>query len=189
MEQPTAALEKHSCPACGAQAVWTPSQQALVCAYCGTVAPVQLDRDSGKIQEIDLVKTLRELPEELRGWNAERRTVKCRSCHAVSVFEPERVGQNCDFCGSTSLVDYDEIKAPIRPQSLLPFKLDKGRVRDRVRSWFGSKWLAPGKTRWFSDSGRRERAPNALGTPTWPSPKKVASSDSPSLERLAPATM
>ena len=36
---------------------------------------------------------------------------------------PSRVGQNCEFCGSPALVDYQEIKAPIRPQSLLPFKV------------------------------------------------------------------
>ena len=39
------------------------------------------------------------------------------------MFDPERVGQNCEFCGSPALVDYKEIKAPIRPQSLLPFKV------------------------------------------------------------------
>ena len=85
------------------------------------------------------------MPEELRGWKAEKRTVRCRSCKAVSVFDPERVGQNCEFCGSPELVDYEEIKAPIRPQSLLPFQVDEAKVRESIRRWFGSKWLAPGK--------------------------------------------
>ena len=70
-------------------------------------------------------KALRELPDEARGWLTERRTVQCQSCKAVSVFDPERVGQNCEFCGSPALVDYKEIKAPIRPQSLLPFKISR----------------------------------------------------------------
>ena len=139
----TTALAKHSCPACGAQAVWTPSKQALVCPFCGTVAPAELDRETGEIAEIDLVRTLREIPDDLRGWQAPRSTVKCRSCHAISVFEAGRVGQNCEFCGSAELVDYDEIKSPIRPQSLLPFKLDETRVREKLRRWFASKWLAP----------------------------------------------
>ena len=68
------ALEKHSCPACGAQAEWNPGKQSLICPYCGTISPYEIDTDSGKIKEIDLVKTLRELPEELRGWQAEKRT-------------------------------------------------------------------------------------------------------------------
>ena len=63
------------------------------------------------------------MPDELRGWQTERRTVQCQSCKAVSVFDPATVGQRCEFCGSPEIVDYQEIKAPIRPQSLLPFKI------------------------------------------------------------------
>ncbi len=138
------ALEKHSCAACGGKAEWNPAKQQLVCPYCGTVSPYEIDRGTGKIQEIDLVRTLRELP---RGWKAEKKTVKCRSCHAVSVFEPERVGQNCEFCGSPELVDYEELNAPIRPQSLLPFKVSEDLVRESIRQWYASKWLAPGNLR------------------------------------------
>ncbi len=72
---------------------------------------------TGDVREIDLVSTLRDMPDELRGWQAEKRSVRCRSCKAISVFDPGRVGQNCEFCGSPALVDYDEIKAPIRPLS------------------------------------------------------------------------
>ena len=57
---------------------------------------------------------------------------------------PTRVGQNCEFCGSPALVDYKEIKAPIRPQSLLPFKVAETAVREQIRRWYASKWLAPG---------------------------------------------
>lgn len=140
----TVALEKHPCPACGAQAEWNPGKQKLVCPFCGTESPYQVTA-TGAIEEIDLVRALREMPEELRGWQTEKRTVQCQSCKAVSVFDPSRVGQRCDFCGSPSLVDYQEIKAPIRPQSLLPFRVAEPAVRDQIRRWYKSKWLAPGR--------------------------------------------
>lgn len=139
----TAAIDSDSCPACGAQAEWNPARQALSCRYCGTVSPFEVDANTGTIREIDLVTTLRELPDDLRGWDTATRSVKCRRCHAISVFGPERVGQNCDFCGSPELVDYDEIKAPIRPQSVLPFAVDETRVRETIRRWFASRWFAP----------------------------------------------
>ena len=139
------ALEKYSCPACGAQAEWNPSKQKLVCGFCGTESPYQIDRDTGQVAEIDLAATLRDLPEEDRGWQTERRSVQCQSCKAVMVYDPQRVGQNCEFCGSPALVSYDEIKAPIRPHGVLPFKIDRGRVRDDIRGWWRSKWLAPNK--------------------------------------------
>jgi hypothetical protein len=148
-----AALDKYPCAACGAQAQWNPARQLLVCPFCGTATPFDVDKDSGAIIELDLVTALRELPDEARGWSEERRTVQCRSCKAVSVFDPSRVGQNCDFCGSPALVDYAEIKAPIRPRSLAPFKVTEAHVREQIRRWYASKWLAPNalKTRALVD--------------------------------------
>jgi hypothetical protein len=140
-----AALEKYPCATCGAQAEWNPAKQLLVCPFCGSSTPFTVDETTGAFVEHDLAKALRELPDERRGWETEKRTVQCQSCKAVSVFDPERVGQNCDFCGSPALVDYKEIKAPIRPQCLLPFKITESQVRERIRGWYASKWLAPNK--------------------------------------------
>ncbi len=141
------AVEKHACAACGAQAEWNPSKQKLVCPFCGTEAPYAVDAATGAIQEIDLVRTLREMPDDLRGWQSETKSVQCRSCRAVMVFDAARVGQNCEFCGSPALVDYQEIKAPIRPQSLLPFKVSEAQVRESIRKWYASKWFAPNRFR------------------------------------------
>jgi hypothetical protein len=139
------ALDKHPCAACGAQAQWHPAQQRLVCPFCGTEAPCGVNLTTGQIEEIDLVRALRETPDDLRGWQTATRSVQCRSCKAVTVFEATRVGQQCDFCGSPALVDYTEIKAPIRPQSLLPFTVTESQVRESIRRWYASKWLAPNR--------------------------------------------
>jgi Zn finger protein HypA/HybF involved in hydrogenase expression len=139
------AREKFACPACGAQAEWNPAKQKLICPFCGTESPYQINPSSGAIEEIDLVKTLRELPDSLRGWQAEKRSVRCQSCRAVMVFDPSRVAQNCEFCGSPALVDYKELKDPISPQSLLPFRVADTAVREQIRRWYASKWFAPGK--------------------------------------------
>src|SRR5688572_8222770 len=145
MSSPVSALEKHECPACGAQAEWNPGKQKLICPFCGTESPYHIDHELGKVVELDLVKSLRELPDEERGWQTARRSVQCQSCKAVMVFDPARVGQNCEFCGSPALVSYEEIKAPISPTGVLPFRVDTGAVRDNIRRWWRSKWLAPGK--------------------------------------------
>jgi Zn finger protein HypA/HybF involved in hydrogenase expression len=138
------AREKFPCPACGAQAEWNPAKQKLVCPFCGTESPYQINPASGQIEEIDLVKTLRELPDSLRGWHAEKRSVRCQNCRAVMVFDPTRVAQNCEFCGSPALVPYEELKEPISPQSLLAFRVPETAVREQIRRWYASKWFAPG---------------------------------------------
>lgn len=142
------AQKKFSCPACGAEAQWNPAKKALVCPFCGTTSPAQVELTaSGQetIVEHDLVAALRGIPDDQRGWQAQKTSVRCQSCQAISVFDPERVSQRCDFCGSTALVPYEEIKEAFRPESLLPLKLAEAQVRDSIRRWYGSRWFAPNK--------------------------------------------
>jgi len=141
------AVEARDCAACGGKPQWNPARQVLECPFCGTAAAAEIDPQSGEIREHDLLRALRELPDERRGLGTERRSVKCASCQAISMFEPQRVGQNCDFCGSPELIPHEELRAPVRPESLLPFRVDRTAVRDRLRAWFGSRWFAPTKLR------------------------------------------
>jgi len=139
----TQAQQKYSCPACGAEAVWNPAKQALVCPFCGTTSPATLDTDTGKIAEHDLVAALRGIGDDARGWQIEKRYVKCQSCQAISVLDPARQAQRCDFCGSAQLVPYEQSKASFRPESLLPFRISEDKARDGIRAWYGKLWLAP----------------------------------------------
>jgi hypothetical protein len=136
------AQEKFACPACGAEAVWNPARQALVCPFCGTTSPATIDH-SGAIVEHDLVAALRGIGDDKRGWQAEKRYVKCRSCQAISVMDVSRQAQRCEFCGSAELVPYEQVKDAFRPESVLPFTIGEDRARDGVRAWYGRLWLAP----------------------------------------------
>jgi ribosomal protein S27E len=142
------AQKKFHCPACGAEAVWTPAKQAIICPYCGNTSPAQVELTAtGEeiIKEHDLVAALRSIPDDQRGWQAQKTSVRCQSCEAISVFDPERVAQRCDFCGSSALVPYEEIKEAFRPESLLPMKLAETEVRESIRKWYGRLFWAPNK--------------------------------------------
>jgi hypothetical protein len=140
-----AAVDKHLCPACGAEAHWNPAKQALVCPYCGTVAPGERQSDGSVIKEHDLAQALRAIPSDQRGWEQERVSVQCQSCKAISLFEPTRVAQRCEFCGSSAIVPYEKTRNPIYPESLLPFVVAEPQVRESMRRWYGSRWFAPNK--------------------------------------------
>jgi len=139
------AIRKFPCPACGAEAEWNPKKQMLVCPYCGAQSPAEIKSDGTLVEENDLVAALRAIPDNERGWDAEKKTVRCQNCNAISVFDAKRVAQRCDFCGSPSLIAVDDIKAPIRPGALLPFKIAQDKVREDVRQWYASHWFAPNK--------------------------------------------
>ena len=70
------ARSKFSCPACGAEAVWNPAKRALVCGFCGTTSPANVELTgfsaTETIVEHDLAAALRSIPDDARGWQAEQ---------------------------------------------------------------------------------------------------------------------
>jgi hypothetical protein len=155
---PTTALGKHPCPECGGDLQWNAAKQALVCPYCGTIvpcaqapagAPAGTGASAGAaIVEQDLQAAL-DNPASGRGWGGqsatEKREVQCQSCRAISVFVDGKVATRCEFCGSPSIIAHAATKDAITPQSLLPFKVSDGQMRDSLRKWYGSRWFAPNK--------------------------------------------
>ena len=148
-ERVAEARSKYHCPACGAEANWNPTKHSLVCPFCGSESPYELkERDEQTvIVEYDLAEALRSIPDSARGWHAEKTSVRCQSCDAVSVFDANKVGQRCDFCGSAQLVPYEQVKDAFTPESLLPLKVDEPAARDLIRKWYRNRWFAPNKLR------------------------------------------
>lgn len=143
----TATVGKHPCPECGGDLQWNAGKQALTCPYCGTTVPwteAQAADPGTAIVEQDLATALAD-PSAGRGWGSERREVQCQSCHAISVFVDGKVAKSCDFCGSPAIIPHESQQDAITPQSLLPFKISDGQVRDLIRKWYGSHFFAPNK--------------------------------------------
>jgi hypothetical protein len=143
------AQQKFHCPACGAEAHWNPTKQALICPFCGTESPATLLARAADtaIVEHDLAAALRDIPDSARGWQAEKTSVRCQSCQAISVFDPDKIARCCEFCGSAQLVPYEQVKDAFRPESLLALKIDESKARDLIRSWYKNQWLAPNALR------------------------------------------
>lgn len=140
-------VRKHPCPECGANLEWNAKAQSLQCPYCGTLVPWSDEAREELGQEIveqDLYAALQN-PASGRGWGGQRQEVQCQNCQAISVFVDGRVAQRCDFCGSPAIVAHEERSDAITPQSILPFKISDGQIRDRIRQWYGSRWFAPNK--------------------------------------------
>ncbi len=141
-------LDKRPCPECGGDLVWNPVKQALACPYCGTVVPgtpTDATAQDGARREHDLEIALAQHPAEYREWGAQRREVKCQSCHAISVFVDGKVAQRCDFCGSPAILPHEAMRDAITPQGVLPFRISDGQVREALRQWYGSRWFAPNR--------------------------------------------
>lgn len=141
------ALRKHPCPECGGDAEWNASKQALACPYCGTIVPWTDGENpmGAAIVEHDLETALASVPDDSRGLREEKKSVRCESCRAISVFDPDRAAQRCDFCGSPAIVPVDNLRDLITPESLLPAVIPNTQVRDQLREWYRTRWWAPNK--------------------------------------------
>jgi ribosomal protein S27E len=140
------ALHKHPCPECGGDAEWNPSKKALACPFCGTVLPPPASQDfPSAIVEHSLETALAAIPAEARGLHDSRKSVKCESCHAITLFDSKRAAQRCDFCGSPAIVSADGLQNLITPESLLPAIIPETQVREQLRAWYQSRSWAPNK--------------------------------------------
>jgi len=128
---------------------WNAAKQVFACPFCGFVPKEQPSSAAAAagVAEHDLEAALSAAGDERRGYGAPTVKVKCQSCQAISVFEPSRVAQRCEFCGSPSIAPYQEARDAITPESLLPVKLDEPRVRDIIKRWIAARWFAPNNLR------------------------------------------
>jgi hypothetical protein len=123
---------------------WSAAKQVIACPFCGFVSKEQPPNSgAGGVVEHSLEKALSSAGDDRRGYGVETVKVKCQSCQAISVVEPTRVAQRCEFCGSPSIIPYQETRDAITPESLLPVKLNEPRVRDIIKGWVASRWFAP----------------------------------------------
>ncbi|WP_338288519.1 zinc ribbon domain-containing protein [Luteolibacter sp. LG18] len=138
-------LDRHACPECGGKGEWDPAKKQLVCPYCGNIFDrVGPPPDLGAVVEHDLDQTLAELGQDAGRVDTATRRVQCNNCHAVLVRSGETVAQHCDFCGSPELLDYNDIAAPVKPESVLPAQISKEQAYHSLKNYLASKWFAPG---------------------------------------------
>ncbi|MEQ1731685.1 MAG: hypothetical protein ABL982_25210, partial [Vicinamibacterales bacterium] len=104
---------------------------------CGTAAPAAIAADGSIVAEHDVMRVLRAIPDERRGWAAALTAVRCQDCGAISLFEGARVAQRCDFCGAAAIVPGEAAARPIRPDAVLPFAVADADARDAARRWLG----------------------------------------------------
>lgn len=131
------------CHQCGADLEWQPGVEALTCPYCGHRE--EAPEDERAIREYafnDLVQ----LTGKAHSLGADVGEATCGGCGAVVELAPTVVIQECPFCGGSikeSARDADEI----RPEAVLPFRIEGKEVERRLRQWIGSLWFAPSALR------------------------------------------
>ncbi len=134
-----AKLRKFPCAACGADVVWSPGASALTCPYCG--ATKEIPKAPGQVTERPIEDALKGASD--LGWGMARKAVRCPGCGATTTFDAGVASSRCAFCGAPAVVEAPPSETMVRPEGVLPFRVDRDGATGKFRQWLSSLWFRP----------------------------------------------
>ncbi len=112
----------------------------MFCDYCGQEVAFQEQEGGEEIVEYDLASGL-SLSQD--GFGDQVRRSSCQDCGASVCFGQSVTATICDFCGSNQVLQISELRRAIRPESLVPFQIDKDQSAKAFKEWIGGLWFRP----------------------------------------------
>ncbi|GAB3203457.1 hypothetical protein GCM10027262_00200 [Nocardia tengchongensis] len=146
----------YPCSACGAQLVFDPAGQDLLCPSCGNRSPVTAPNVPVEARELaPAMAALRELQGQAAGpqvtgeWE-----VKCQNCGGTTGFNGSLTATRCPYC-ATPIQRDDVHNAPARlpVDGVVPFLVGEKQARELVEKWVSKRWFAPSNFRKYRRIG------------------------------------
>ena len=136
------------CQNCGGVMVFDVKSQSLKCPNCDT--SVQIENDKNKIVEHGFsAKKARSIPVSEK----KSSTMQCKGCGAVVEVSADCTATECAYCG-TKYVLAEKQQEQIIPDGVVPFAVDKHKVKEIFTTWINKRWLAPGKLKNLYESDK-----------------------------------
>ncbi|MFA6619057.1 MAG: hypothetical protein WCT23_08325 [Candidatus Neomarinimicrobiota bacterium] len=129
------------CNNCGANLKFVPGDEHLKCDYCGTVNDIQVS--DIEIEEYDFHKFLEN--KEDYNMTITEQFIKCNNCGATLTFNSHETSGKCAYCTEPLIIESAHDEKTIKPESLLPFKLNKKEALEALNKWIKKLFLAPNK--------------------------------------------
>ena len=154
----------YKCPNCGAPINFDSGSQMMKCASCGT------QMELAAYQSYDAALKQKE-PQSEAEWKDDEVTLwkdaaivamVCKSCGGEIIMDNTTVATECPYCGNAAVVP-NKVSDMLRPDFIIPFKLDKNAARAALKKFYSGKPLLP---KFFNDD---ERIDKIIGTyvPFW----------------------
>ncbi|MBQ3862262.1 MAG: hypothetical protein II650_04930 [Clostridia bacterium] len=166
-----AELMEYKCPACGGALEFDPKIQKMKCPYCDSEYEMaelqakdeQLNQGAAAVTGAAVTgpdgepvdpESAAPLPEDDLNWNTNAgsewgygetdgmRVYVCNSCGGEIVGDANMAATSCPFCGNP-VVMMGNFTGALKPDLVIPFKLDKKAAKDALRMHAKSKKLVP----------------------------------------------
>jgi len=161
-----AVLQQYKCPCCGGSIEFHSASQKMKCPYCDTeFEPEVLASYSEALQEDkedEMEWESRAGGEWQEGETDGLCSYVCDSCSGEIVADENTGATFCPFCGSP-VVMTKQFSGALRPDYVIPFKLDKNAAMEALRSHCKGKKLLP---KIFMDENHIEKI-QGIYVPFW----------------------
>ncbi len=128
------------CPDCGATMDFDPLTGGLYCQYCGHKEAIDdKDQKPQRAEELDFSSALNK---DNCNWGAKKKTIKCKSCGAVTIYDELELANTCPYCGSNQVMEEQDVDT-LAPGGVCTFKIDGKRAGENFKSWLGHKLFCP----------------------------------------------
>ena len=141
-------LQEYICPSCGGKVEFNTQLQKLKCPYCDT------EYETEAFRELDEALNEEQVKEDSFNWEsgadsvwqeAENGGIKsyiCNTCSGEIITDETTAATSCPFCGNP-VVMTENLKGLLKPDFVIPFKLDKKQAMENYKKYITGKKLLP----------------------------------------------
>lgn len=139
-------LQEYKCPCCGGAIAFDSTLQKLKCPYCDTEFEMEALRgydaelQGEQADHMEWEKSAGGVWEE--GETEGMRSYVCRSCGGEIVGDANTAATSCPFCGNP-VVMMGQFSGALKPDLVIPFKLDKAAAKAGLMKHLSGKRLLP----------------------------------------------
>ena len=139
-------LQEYKCPCCGGAIAFDSTLQKMKCPYCETeydmetLAGYDADLQTDKADEMKWETSAGS--EWQDGEAGSLRSYVCKSCGGEIVGDENTAATACPFCGNP-VVMMGQFSGALKPDIVIPFKLDKKAAKQKLMQHISGKRLLP----------------------------------------------
>ncbi len=161
-----AELLKYECPCCGGGIEFDSELQEMKCPFCGTSYEVETLKSYDELQKTKSESDMSWNTKKNERWQGNEasgmRSYVCGSCAGEIIAEKTTGASFCPFCGNPVIMRA-QFEGSLRPDLVIPFKLDKEAAKAALRRHYKGKTLMP---KAFLDENRIEKI-SGIYVPFW----------------------
>lgn len=141
-----AVLQEYKCPCCGGAITFDTEVQKMKCPYCDTEFEMETlaayDSELKSEGADDMRWETSAGAEWTEGETDGLRVYTCNSCGGEIVGDETLAATACPFCGNP-VVMMGQFAGDLKPDYVIPFKLDKKAAKEALKKHYGGKRLLP----------------------------------------------